>query len=375
MEQSSLKYHEEILHLTQELIRFRTVESRPEEITRCADFIRGWLADAGVESRLFTHNGVPSVIVMPGERCRVLLMSHFDVVEAEEPQFSPRIEDGKLFGRGAADDKYAVAVSMVLLAKRMAELRERGLGQESLEFGMMATGDEETGGYDGAREAIKEVRADFALALDGGGPLEIVTKAKGILNIRLEATGRSAHGSRVWEGDNAVDTLVDDLVRVRTMFPQPPEDKAANHWHATLNVGRIAGGGSVNQVPDSATAWLDIRYTEYDNIDKIVDIMRRECRSLVKVERIEPLFFAGESPYLELFRSAVGDGVKFTAEHGGSDARFLSDHGIPAAVWGPNGDKSHHGPLEYVWTDSLLNLFDRLDGFLLQARDYDAGDV
>jgi succinyl-diaminopimelate desuccinylase len=53
-------------------------------------------------------------------------------------------------------------------------------------------------------------------------------------------------------------------------------------------------------------------------------------------------------------------------EHGASDARFLSEFGIPGIVWGPNGDNSAHSVDEHVNIDSLLDLHRILDRFLTE---------
>jgi acetylornithine deacetylase/succinyl-diaminopimelate desuccinylase-like protein len=187
---------DEIVHLTQDLIRIPSMHSRPQEIMRCADFIIEWCGRQGIAARKIVHAGTPSVLAMPAAQARLLLMTHFDVVDAPEELFSPRIEGDRLCGRGAIDDKYAVALSLILFRDRLRRLERTGRTQADMALGLLITGDEETGGENGAAKALREIDAEYALALDGGGPDRIVTREKGVIDITLTATGAAAHGAR-----------------------------------------------------------------------------------------------------------------------------------------------------------------------------------
>jgi Acetylornithine deacetylase/Succinyl-diaminopimelate desuccinylase and related deacylases len=109
----------EIIALTQDLIRIPSMHSRPEEIMRCADFVLEWCAAHAITARKVVHNGVPSSIGHASKAVSLLLMTHLDVVDAPESMFHPRVEGDRLFGRGAIDDKYAVALSLVLFRDRL----------------------------------------------------------------------------------------------------------------------------------------------------------------------------------------------------------------------------------------------------------------
>ena len=103
---------EEIVALSQSLIRFPSTAARPDQIRECADFICAYLAQQDIRFERLEHNGVPSIAALPGaDFAPVLLMAHFDVVAAPEPLFTPRVENGRLYGRGSIDDKYAAALS------------------------------------------------------------------------------------------------------------------------------------------------------------------------------------------------------------------------------------------------------------------------
>ncbi len=350
----------QIVELTKDLIRIPSTHSRPEEIGRCADHIAAWLTRRDIEYQRIDIKGTPSILALPEKaKTRLLLMAHFDVVEAEDPSlFEPREENGRLYGRGAIDDKYAVALSMVLFNAHLERQRTRGKQQADMGFGLLLTGDEEVGGFDGAAPAVDRLETDYFIALDGGNPGLIVTKEKGILQIELTAHGKAAHAARPWLGENAFDILVKDYLSIRSLF----EVETPDHWHKTMVLSNCtAGDGSANKVPGTATAVMDIRYTDKDSPDAIVAAIKDKVTSEVFVRAKEPLFDGRTSPYLDLLKAHSGASVGF--EHGASDARFLSNRGIPGAVWGADGEMSQHSVDEHVIISSIAQVYSCLDSY------------
>jgi succinyl-diaminopimelate desuccinylase len=353
----------EIVDLTAELIRFRTTHDRPGEIDRCAAFIADWIEGIGLKIERLSQNGVPSVLVTPRTgKAPLLLMSHIDVVAAPEALFAPQIRDGRLYGRGSIDDKYAAALSMVMIRQAFGCLKEKGFGQSDLSFGILITGDEEIGGRNGADYALGKVSGRFCIALDGGSLDEIVVKEKGVLRLGLTCRGRSAHGARPWLGENAIEKLMDAYRRIRDDFNATGPD----HWHRTINFSRVHAGDSPNQVPDRAEAILDIRFTESDDIDTLIERWRQDIDGEIAVFGRGGVFDAGTSPDLDRLCQAAPTAV-LTREHGASDARYLAAHGWSGVVWGADGEMSQHGENEHLVIASLGELYHRLERFLLPS--------
>lgn len=93
-------------------------------------------------------SGVENLIVNP--RLRYCNFVNVDVVEPNEPeQFQPQIKDGKLFGRGAYDMKFAVACYLNLLLELGSKLSEYN-------FGIMLVSDEELGGFHGTGKLVEQ---------------------------------------------------------------------------------------------------------------------------------------------------------------------------------------------------------------------------
>jgi len=355
----------DLLDLTKDLIRFKSMLSRPDEINRCVEFIERFLKDAGATCKRIECDGVPSIAALPKpDFAPVLLMSHMDVVDAPDELFEPAEKDGKLYGRGSLDDKYAVALSMILFREHLYKARKQGKGQGDLPLGILITGDEEAGGHKGAKESLNTIRMDFCIALDGGNVRKIVTKEKGVLRLKLISKGKAAHGSRPWLGENAIEKLFEDYQSIKSFF----REEAPEHWNKTINFSIIHAGKSANQVPDLAEAVFDVRYTEEDDVDSLVKQMREKIKGELMVEMKEPLFLGGESAYLDLLLD-ISKNTKLGFEHGASDARFLQEHGTPGIVWGPDGDLSAHAYDEHVNLDSVYELYGILDSFIGRAAE------
>lgn len=354
----------EIIQLTSDLIRFKSMHSRPDEIMACARFIMCWCEQNGIQTQLIEHNGIPSVIIMPapGSTARLLLMSHIDVVDAEDHMFEPRVEEDKLFGRGAGDDKYAVALSLILFRDRLRALREKGLEQKDMALGVLITGDEEIGGSNGAGYALPTIKADFAVALDGGSPERMVVKEKGIINLTITARGTAAHGARPWLGENAIDVLIRDYQALKTLFTEKNEE----HWHRTVNFGIVRAGESINQVPDMAEGQFNIRYTDHDDPEALIEMIRETVAGEVEVLRIDTVFASPSSRYKD--RLMELSGAEEVQEHGASDARYLQDNGMAGIVWGAEVFGSIHGANEHVSISSIGKLTDTLEKLVMEME-------
>lgn len=162
----------------------------------------------------------------------LLLMSHVDVVPVEDearwrhPPFSGAIVDGTVYGRGSDDAKSLAATgAMALILLKRAQISLHG------ELRFLAAADEEAGGRYGigwlARQHPDLVRTDWAINEGGGMPLETdaglgympCIGEKGRMEARFTLHGRSGHGARPWQADNALYKLAQLLERIRTYTP------------------------------------------------------------------------------------------------------------------------------------------------------------
>ena len=201
----------------------------------------------------------------------------------------------------------------------------------------------------------KGYTGDFAIT---GEPtnLHIGVQAKGVLVARVQVSGRSAHGSTPWIGDNAVLKAL-DVFRGIESLPFTRETSELFD-RPSINLGRIVGGDAVNRVPDTCAIDLDIRYLPGQDSDEILAAMgAQEDAEVTKVFHREPIVVSRDDPYVQILAEAVCSVTPLresiaVGRDGTSDVISFLDAGMPGVEFGPAGD-GHHGPEEYVSIESL----------------------
>ncbi|MBI5654695.1 M20/M25/M40 family metallo-hydrolase [Candidatus Uhrbacteria bacterium] len=333
------------------MIKFRTTLNRPSELSHCFDYVERYFKGTNLKVKRFVHNGVNSIVVTHGEKIpKVFLAGHLDVVDGEDHQFKPYEKSGRIYGRGALDMKSGIAVLMAIMKER---------AKMSASVGLMLTGDEEIGGFDGTKFLIDNGYSASAVILPDGGkaPNKIVQKEKGAMWLKLTAKGKAAHGSVPWLGDNAIVKLTEAVTAVLSCFT-PHEDHPNDHWISTCNIGHIEGGSANNRVAEYASAVCDIRFTEKDEPKKIVEMIKGKIEKDIKIEQLlnEPLVYVNsEHAVVKAYQQAMRiNGLKpqFALDYGSSDARFFTSLGIPVILSQPKGE-GHHGKNEWVDIDSI----------------------
>lgn len=357
------KLKREILNLTKKLIEFRTTADRPEELEKCADFIQNYLAHSSLKIRRYQKNKRPSLLVtLQGTPTPALLLNgHFDVVPAPDNLFTAKIKNNRLFGRGALDMKSQMAAMMVLVEQ---------LAQRSphLLVGLMLVGDEEIGGRDGTGYLLEKMnlKPEFVLA---GEPteLKVGNKAKGVLRVKLVSKGKSAHAAKLWEGENAILSMVKNLANFQNVFPPPQKPTSLT----TFNLSIIEGGDTLNKVPDRCKATFDIRYAPSDNPKKIVEKIQLLCSTTaVEMLTTEPAAFCTpNNEFVRKLQNAIkkitGKSGKLITKEAASDVRHFTARGIPGVVFGPSGGGTH-ADNEWVDLPSLFTFYRILEEFSYQ---------
>jgi acetylornithine deacetylase len=333
----------DIVALTRALVDIDSTTGREGQAGRwLADYLRGrgW---AVVEQRVDAARF--NVIANPaahgsGDRSdtpAVTFSTHFDCVP---PFFPSRIEGDRLVGRGACDAKG------ILAAQVAAASRLRRAGDP---VGLLFVVGEERGS-DGARAANDTPLSQGSRFLIDGEPTDnrLGLATRGILRLKLRASGRAAHSSFPELGESAIDKLIDTIVELRSI-PLPSEP-ALGQTHYT--VGLIAGGVAPNVVSASAEAEVMFR-TVRDAAE-----VRRAVAPLERRVTIEHVL---EVPPVHLrtvpgFESAV---FPYT-----TDIPFLSRWGEPL-LFGPGSIHVAHTADEFV---SIAELSAAADHYVALAR-------
>ena len=201
-------------------------------------------------------------------RSALLFVAHLDTVPVEGmaiPPFEGGVRDGRLWGRGACDNKGSLAAMLVAL-RRVAAARAN---PRAILFA--GTADEESG-YRGIRAALGKcgvmsaecgARCEarpFAAFVGEPTGLNIVIAHRGVVRWTMEQRGKSAHSAFPWLGVNAIYRMAPVLGALEALAAQLARRPAHPLvGPPSLSVGTIRGGHSVNTVPDCCTIEVDRR--------------------------------------------------------------------------------------------------------------------
>jgi succinyl-diaminopimelate desuccinylase len=290
-------------------------------------------------------------------------MSHMDVVDAPERLFTPVIQEGKLYGRGCYDDKYAVALSLILFKNHLQRLRKQGRGQEDLPFGILMTGDEEIGGFNGAKKILRDIQADFCIVLDGGSIEKIVVKEKGVVGVTLFAGIKPDSGDGRRFERNALEMLKRDIDRWEIHFVK----SAPEHPHRKIICHSIQPLTYHQGIPNSAQAQLEIWYTRTDDVERMFSSVQGDLPSKIIIDHVEPIFDGGSPEHLKWLLD-ISKKTRIGFEDGANDSQFLSRFGIKGVIWGADGDHSQHTLNEHVSIESIYELYGLLDNFIKRCE-------
>ncbi len=164
------------LEKLQEFLRFPSVSTQPEhapDLLSCAEWLRELLSGIGLNASVHSTAGSPVVLAStlrdPSKRS-VLIYGHYDVQPPDPldgwttPPFEPRIAEGRIYARGAADNKGQILAHILGVAET---LRENGSLPVNLIF--LIEGEEEIGSpnlTDFLREHREELACDLVAISD-----------------------------------------------------------------------------------------------------------------------------------------------------------------------------------------------------------------
>jgi acetylornithine deacetylase len=286
----------------------------------------------------------------PPEAARTLVLeAHQDTVPADgmtiEP-FAARVRDGRLFGRGSCDVKGGMAAMLAAFAR---VVREKPPGAARVV--VACTVDEEST-FLGVQRLVREnlrghCRGPVEAVVAEPTGLNIVNAHKGVVRWTLSTAGRSCHSSRPENGVNAI-------YRMGALLPlveRFADELSVTRRHprlgqATLSVGRIEGGSSVNTVPDSCRIEIDRRLLPGEEPaaapGELTDYLHRHCHVPFEQSPLHlncPALAPNGSDELAARLGRAIDAVvgrhEVQAAPYGTDASTLSLAGIPSVVFGP----------------------------------------
>jgi len=379
------------LKILERLISFDTT-SRKSNLD-CIDFIRSHLSEFGIKSELSFNDEKTKANLLatlgPAEHPGVLLAGHTDVVPIDGQgwktnPFRMHEHDGRLYGRGTADMKGFLAITLALVP----ELLEIA---SSAPIHLAFTYDEEVGCL-GVQRLIPQIERlpmkPIACVIGEPTEMRVVIGHKGKTILHCEVRGLECH-SALDEGVNAIEIAAEIVTTLRTigrrLCENGPFDSGFNPPHTTIQTGVIHGGTAVNILPKACDFWFEFRCLPNQPPEALIDEIKThierdllpEMRArstetgifLDVVSDIPGLQTPEEADVVALAKNASGgnatEKISFCTEGG-----VLQEAGIPTIICGPGSVKQAHKPDEFVTVAQLRQAERFLRSFVRAALLY-----
>jgi acetylornithine deacetylase len=322
------------VELLYELVKIPSTSTHEHEISL---FLENELRELGME---ITRSGNSLIGKLGLGRPVLMLCGHLDTVP---PYFAPRIQETKLFGRGAADDKGGLAAIINAIAKiKPSKLK-----------GTLLTAfvvDEELKSL-GAQDVLPHIHADFGIVCEPTN-LKIANGHKGRLTFRVETIGKSAHASKPELGINAIT----EMAKLVLLIDKIPLEQHPVLGQETITVSRITAGEAPNTVPDRCQIDVDYRYVPPHDATSVLEMLRAALPEATIVFAEDPKNFSRPFylPSHEIITFLIesirrcGQNPQVITMDASTDASRFNEAGIPTVVFGPGDIAQAHTSDEWV---------------------------
>lgn len=369
----------ELISLVSELIAIPSYRGIERQETRTAAYLDRYFKKEGISSGVVpVKEGRCNVVArLPGEGGgrTLLLNSHLDTVPPYDMTgpCRPRVEDGRIYGRGAVDTKGALAC----MAAALAALHRAGIG---LKGDLVFTGviDEEEGSAGSIDLVKKGLQADGAVVGEPTG-FALCLGQRGLEWLEFCFQGATAHGGNRAGAPNAIQMAALFIDRCeRELLPRLKTRSHPLLGSASMNYGFIRGGSQPSTVAGECILQIDRRWLpdeEYDAVlGEYAELLHQLAREEPQFKGTMRLMESGrmEEGYLhtgsllEPSHPLVGAAAKSIAAVSGtapqqraftawSDAGILSAYaGIPSLIFAPGDLAVAHSANEHIAIKDLL---------------------
>jgi succinyl-diaminopimelate desuccinylase len=359
----------ELEALARDLVRLES-ESPPGNEAAVIEYVADWLGETDINHEIVEkpYEERPQVAAWVGSGApTVVYNGHADVVPAGDVDrwthdpYGGHIEDGTLFGRGAADMKTGIAVGM-LATRAIRDEIESGrlsgsvvlhvaIGEETADPGTKTLLEE---GFDG----------DYGIVLEPTD-FRVATRSKGLACYEITVRGEQSHASRPDQGVNAIEAVgpliaaVDDYdTRLREN-----EDPLVGRSYATLTRMEAGTDSNMAVLPEEATLLLDRRVLPEESLEDVDGEIASLLETLAADHDVDATwrrvqeYAAASVPtdvhLASVLRSQVGSVTGTVPESWGIEAatdvrNFVNDAGMEAVTWGPGHLEQAHTVDEHI---------------------------
>ncbi len=366
----------EAIALLRALVRHNSIN--PPGITKgVAGVALDWLRDSGLRPEVVSaHPDKPNIVLTidNGPGPHLVFNAHLDTVSAGDPSAwtfpiqDLTEQDGRLYGLGTGNMK-AAATAMMLAIRSLSARRDDWSGRVSLTL----VADECVFGPDGAAFLLDQrpdLRGDMVICGEGPGFMHLAIAEKGLMWVRLTATGRVGQGMLSNVRSTATTRLaaaiiaLDEINHLSVRCPLPVLDHKDNveGLRPSVNVGRIGGGDFISQSASSAWAEIDFRIPpglSVKDLSAILDsICKTETLEWETIKAWDANWTDSESKVAVAILDAAHDndraGTRLVTRLPASDASRWRKLGIPSVCFGPQAELAS-GVDDYVIRQDFLD--------------------
>ena len=347
------------------LISFKTDDNK-NEIAKIVSYIANIFDRHNVVYEVIKNNdGRENIVALVGGKSfrnlddAILLSGHLDVVGAIDEMFEPKVQNGKVFGRGAVDMKGFIAVVLSSIDE---------LKQLNRPIVLAFSSDEETS-VNGVKSILKffdENKIKFVGGIVGEPTnFKIGLANRGYLCARFNIKGKAVHSSVNKNGINAVEIMAKLWQKIFEL-----NDSFYDNG-ATLNVGKIKCNNEVNVVADRGDFLFEIRYDDEGKKDIILQSILRQREKLEDEYKGLEIKYEKMLEILSFKNDGKGDFAKKIIEKTNGDIRnlpyateagFYQNYGIDVVLFGAGLDELCHTKNEAI----LLSDLDKYKDVLLK---------
>ena len=292
----------------------------------------------------------------------ILLCGHMDTVAGVLPL---RIEEGKIYARGAVDAKGPLA-AMIMSA--IAAVEEPSFKGKIL----VASVVEEEATSRGVKHLITQgIKADYAIFGEPSGVENITVGYKGQIQLKIVCKTETGHASTPWLYENALEKAYEVWEQIKHASVYPSLDPSESPFNAlTACLVKVTGGRATSVVPFEAEMNIDVRvpiqFTTgqvFDQIQKIITKYQlANPRVSVKasvLDTVEPFEVNKSSPLVHVLSSSVRKILNKPAtlmhKTGTGDMNILGKAmNLPIVTYGPGDSHLDHTLNEHIEINEYL---------------------
>ena len=267
----------------------------------------------------------------------------------------PRLDGGRLYGRGAQDMKGSLAASMLATAGAA----RRGLSGDVI---LTAVSDEEVASV-GTEAVAASVRADAAIVTEPTD-MRVAVAHRGFVHLEIETIGRAAHGSRPDLGIDAIAKMGPVLVGIEELDRRLRADPTHRYLGSgSVHASLVEGGQEYSSYPARCVLQAERRTIPGETVEvavgEIQAILAGAAASdpdfsgaVRALASREPFEVDEDADVVTTLRrctaSVLGSEPEVVGVSFWADSALLAAAGIPTVVFGPRGEGMHS---EVEWVD------------------------